>query len=960
MAHTIADLRSNLSNPLSSHSDHFLKCLLLMCSCANKRPKEVAKTITKKYNELRKQITLQGNTSNSSSTMEDHLPKEIMDSFFGDDTDSADTYEIKITSETLGLTVENVLERTVVRTVIPNQSAFLAGALVGSVVSKVGPRSTDNCTHFETIDELRQSVRPLTLTLKNVPPQSLNRGRTLMSSLIDNAEGVRTSTVASVSQRMCEILVIAVALFKEAKDEEKVLGVGKVLKEYIKRCGGHGEEKVTDSVNYGTADPSSVEVSLNGVDLNSSVDNQLPPTSPPLPPTPQPSTTTSFHFTSTPLLLNDCLQRSQSLLSHFSPTSPIQPLLLPLISLLTSVLEFDTQNSPSYDYNSTDDLGAAGNLIKVVVRQACLGEKVWGNRFVSVVHGLSGSKSPLSRKVGVSLCPILWSFATFPYRLQLRGIITRSLHDIDQTVRRSTGRVLTEIVEGREREVPWLVLMCERAMTDPVGELRGNAVSLVCSLCERCQEETEEEGEKRNKRDASSLLFEDIYLLQCKLLPIATRLAEDKSPNVRLAVASHADRLVGALGSHWIIVLNDLFTALLQDEDEKVRTEAVYTVPRLVHQVFKTADVDMQAEVLESVFRSMTRMVTDDSPSVRVSLATSAGQMLVLITRPNASLEDEDTRNSITSNDGNPAAPSSPTHQQQAPKPPSPKKGVMSMISSSRPKPPLPPPSPSNPHLHYVDENVLPVVQRLLHDGDPSVCSNALRAVANASHSINSTKTEHEGVDFVPVLKEKQVLRLLPTLTHLSTNPQWRVRRSAVEVVPALVKSTTSLKSRASIGSLAVSLLTDPVSEVRKSASFALCTASTMKKKKDDWLEYIVLPELNASVGVKDHRVRLVAVFMLRTLINKHVDEKVYLKDKGVNVCKFFYMTVKMKNDRLANVRLNVGKTLAECDWKGVLEEIKTEESERVKGEIKKCLKVMAKDADADVRYFSRVARGEV
>lgn len=105
-------------------------------------------------------------------------------------------------------------------------------------------------------------------------------------------------------------------------------------------------------------------------------------------------------------------------------------------------------------------------------------------------------------------------------------------------------------------------------------------------------------------------------------------------------------------------------------------------------------------------------------------------------------------------------------------------------------------------------------------------------------------------------------------------------------MVPALVKSTTSLKSRASIGSLAVSLLTDPVSEVRKSASFALCTASTMKKKKDDWLEYIVLPELNASVGVKDHRVRLVAVFMLRTLINKHVDEKVYLKDKGVNVCK--------------------------------------------------------------------------
>lgn len=39
---------------------------------------------------------------------------------------------------------------------------------------------------------------------------------------------------------------MAVIAFKEAKEEEKVLGVGKVLKEYIKRCGGHGEEKISD------------------------------------------------------------------------------------------------------------------------------------------------------------------------------------------------------------------------------------------------------------------------------------------------------------------------------------------------------------------------------------------------------------------------------------------------------------------------------------------------------------------------------------------------------------------------------------------------------------------------------------------------------------------------------------------------------------------------------------------
>jgi hypothetical protein len=90
--------------------------------------------------------------------------------------------------------------------------------------------------------------------------------------------------------------------------------------------------------------------------------------------------------------------------------------------------------------------------------------------------------------------------------------------------------------------------------------------------------------------------------------------------------------------------------------------------------------------------------------------------------------------------------------------------------------------------------------------------------VANASHSINAKSESDSGVDFVPVLKEKQVMRLLPTLSHLSSNSKWRVRRSAVEVVPALVKSTAGMKARAEIGKLVVDLLTDRVAAVRKAA----------------------------------------------------------------------------------------------------------------------------------------------
>ena len=156
------------------------------------------------------------------------------------------------------------------------------------------------------------------------------------------------------------------------------------------------------------------------------------------------------------------------------------------------------------------------------------------------------------------------------------------MHDIDQSVRRSTGQVLLNIVEIIQKNnvsvTPWLVLMCERGMTDPVGELRGNAVSLVCAICEKCKEMQQDPrggeggtGTTPKGLDTSSQLFMDIYLLQCKLLPIATRLAEDKSPNVRLAVAGQCDRLLGALGAHWIMVLIDLFQGLLSDEDDRVR-----------------------------------------------------------------------------------------------------------------------------------------------------------------------------------------------------------------------------------------------------------------------------------------------------------------------------------------------------------------------------------------------------
>lgn len=93
-------------------------------------------------------------------------------------------YTVQIEREMLGLTVENVLERTVVRTVLAGGPAKTAGARVGSLIVKVGNIETKNLTHFETIDELRQSQRPLQLTLRQISDDALRSAREEMGRLI--------------------------------------------------------------------------------------------------------------------------------------------------------------------------------------------------------------------------------------------------------------------------------------------------------------------------------------------------------------------------------------------------------------------------------------------------------------------------------------------------------------------------------------------------------------------------------------------------------------------------------------------------------------------------------------------------------------------------------------------------------------------------------------------------------
>jgi len=708
-----------------------------------------------------------------------------------------------------------------------------------------------------------------------------------------------------------------------------------------------------------------------------------------------------------PLLrIGDALQRTRSFLVE-SSSMTAATLRWEIIDYLCVVLDLDTEQELSENEaaSSTEggeaspinDLGSAGSILKLIVlncttaedstinsgepldnkststaEQTARNERNAGNCFLSVVHRLAASKSVSARVSACSLGPVLWNHLDFPRQLQLRGVITRALHDVDVGVRKATAAVVHEISEMLfdRRAVPWTVLMVERSMTDPEPQLRAAAMTLTWHLAEHLPNAFLGDASKgslsiRRLPPRTDPTFMDVYLLQCKLLPVASNLAEDRIASVRLSVAAQCDRLCTALGEHWFSVIIDLLQALLSDRDDRVRSEAILCMPRLVESVISGASEDKSVSVLESLLPQALKMQKDASVLVRSSLATATGELLVFLV-------------GLGGAGGSLSPPPSPGHG-----------GVnIDEIGSYKY------------YKKHVDQTLIPLLQKLLQDTNPDVTSASLRAVTNASRSGARDRSgipscshkpdvdddlvslashqSHTSIDrtkpvFIPVLSEEQVLRLLPTLSNLATSTQWRVRQSAVEIVPALLGCTYRLETRNEISKLCINLMSDKVDTVRKTAAECFCLggSSLARHGEDDggeWITKIVVPHLRICSQSEDSKQRLLSLKMIDIIItNGLCPSKV--SDPASSPSSFddsFSSTEESPlrmlldiassraSDNVANVRLNVGRVLgsvlflldrSDVDYVvSVLEKQLEEETSKANG------------GDRDVVYFAQQA----
>lgn len=540
--------------------------------------------------------------------------------------DQLKDYEIVIDQEMLGLTVENVLERTIIRTLLPEGAAKRAGARIGSLIAKVGNVDTSNLTHFETIDELRQSQRPLKLTLRHISSEVLRSAREEMGRLIRGREeegstpnntgaekpwrvtSSREESFDSILRKRwpskahrsaalpASIMTRSEMIHRAGKDLIRILSLFVVGLERELTSSPSGDKRTK---HLKEAIESTSKVLLEYAKKHQDVEDKPKPENRgngtmnqgssfyPVPPgrvgkknvPPPPKGKSKKPLVDTPLLrIGDALHRTTTFLVEIT-SATATTLRCDTIDYLCVVLDLDSDNelaekeaassTEGGNASQINDLGSAGSILKLIVVNCSSVDdsadsldtshnSYSGNSFLSVVHRLAASKSISARISACSLGPVLWSHLDFPRQLQLRGVITRALHDVDLTVRKSTATVLHDIAElvFDRRSVPWLVLMCERSMTDPEPQLRAAAMTLTWHLAEHLPNAFLGDASKgsrslRRLPPRTDPTFMDVYLLQCKLLPVASNLAEDKMPSVRLSVAAQCDRLCSAMGEHW-------------------------------------------------------------------------------------------------------------------------------------------------------------------------------------------------------------------------------------------------------------------------------------------------------------------------------------------------------------------------------------------------------------------------
>ncbi|KAG1708237.1 hypothetical protein DVH05_024920 [Phytophthora capsici] len=271
---------------------------------------------------------------------------------------------------------------------------------------------------------------------------------------------------------------------------------------------------------------------------------------------------------------------------------------------------------------------------------------------------LSISSSPTARIVPVALLSMVYPHVDGDVRVQLRGMLDRMCNDDNPLVRRAVTSVIGDLaIAGGSAMAPWTVQLLEKSTADSHDIVRIFAVKSCITLATTLRRLLlEDKGTSREEAEQS------LRLLYCQMVPMVNTYTSDTSWQVRLETARTLPSFCRAFGADYTDVFVDHFVSMVGDPTVEVRracAEGAFLLGEALRDIAlqqtststpenstaeegdksdgvpptKTSEfvVAAQEKFVRSVLPATYSLSTDVSVAVKLSLAQSVGRSLQFI-----------------------------------------------------------------------------------------------------------------------------------------------------------------------------------------------------------------------------------------------------------------------------------------------------------------------------------------
>eukprot|EP00644_Phytophthora_capsici_P004311 jgi/Phyca11/527239/estExt2_fgenesh1_pm.C_PHYCAscaffold_170121 len=187
---------------------------------------------------------------------------------------------------------------------------------------------------------------------------------------------------------------------------------------------------------------------------------------------------------------------------------------------------------------------------------------------------LSISSSPTARIVPVALLSMVYPHVDGDVRVQLRGMLDRMCNDDNPLVRRAVTSVIGDLaIAGGSAMAPWTVQLLEKSTADSHDIVRIFAVKSCITLATTLRRLLlEDKGTSREEAEQS---------LRLLVLPATYSLSTDVSVAVKLSLAQSVGRSLQFIGSNYYDDLVPIFTQFLDEsQDATVRASLLEEMAR--------------------------------------------------------------------------------------------------------------------------------------------------------------------------------------------------------------------------------------------------------------------------------------------------------------------------------------------------------------------------------------------